>query len=93
MGSFVRVNVWYNDLTSFLEKATVPVYGALLDGKNVFENGRVEEGLLVIGNESKGLSDAVKKMITHPVTIPRMGGAESLNAAVATGIILSHMVQ
>jgi RNA methyltransferase, TrmH family len=91
MGSFIRVNTWYQDLDVFLESANVPVYGALLTGKNVFEMNRVEEGLLVIGNESKGINDAVKKMITDPVTIPKKGGAESLNAAVAAGIILSHI--
>jgi RNA methyltransferase, TrmH family len=91
MGSFVRVNVWYKDIAPVLKNAGVPVYGALLNGKSVLEMGRVAEGLLVIGNESKGINDIVKKFITHPVTIPRIGGAESLNAAVATGIILSHI--
>jgi TrmH family RNA methyltransferase len=91
MGSFVRVKVWYKDIALVLQNAGIPVYGALLNGKSVFEMTGVEEGLLVIGNESKGISDAVKKCITDPVTIPRLGGAESLNAAVATGIILSHI--
>lgn len=92
MGSFVRVNVWYKDLTEILSNAGIPVYGALLNGKNVYEINRVEEGLLVIGNESKGISEEIEKLITEPVTIPGKGGAESLNAAVAAGIILSHIV-
>jgi TrmH family RNA methyltransferase len=51
----------------------------------------VTEGLLVIGNESKGISKELVPYISHPITIPRLGGAESLNAAVATGIIVSHL--
>jgi len=92
MGSFVRVDIWYDDLESIIAKANVPVYGALLNGTNVLEMETVEEGVLVIGNESKGISDAIKQLVTAPITIPRYGGAESLNAAVATGIILSHIV-
>jgi RNA methyltransferase, TrmH family len=91
MGSFVRVNVWYNDLPGILSTANVPVYGALLNGENVFEIGKISEGIVIIGNESKGISEAIKGFITHPVTIPKKGGAESLNAAVAAGIILSHV--
>lgn len=92
MGSFVRVTMWYNDLSSFLQKTTVPVYGALLNGSSVFEMDAVSEGLLLIGNESKGVSSELQQYITEPITIPRIGGAESLNAAVATGIILSHII-
>jgi len=92
MGSFKRVEVWYDDLTGLLSTAVVSVYGALLNGRSVFEIDKVVEGVLVIGNESKGITEAVKDMISRPITIPRVGGAESLNAAVATGIILSHFV-
>jgi TrmH family RNA methyltransferase len=92
MGSFIRVGVWYDDLSEVLRTADVPVYGALLNGKNVMEMNKVAEGLIVIGNESKGIREGVKQLITEPITIPRLGGAESLNAAVATGIILSHFV-
>jgi TrmH family RNA methyltransferase len=53
----------------------------------------VTDGLLIIGNESKGISHELLSYITHPVTIPRIGGAESLNAAVAAGIILSRMIE
>lgn len=92
MGSFIRVGVWYDDLAGLLKTTSVPVYGALLNGKNVLEMDSVAEGLLVIGNESKGIREDIQPLITHPITIPRFGGAESLNAAVATGIILSHLV-
>lgn len=92
MGSFMRVNCWYEPLVSFLQKADVPVYGALLDGASLYQQAPLTEGLLVIGNESKGIRDEILPFITKPVTIPRIGGAESLNAAVAAGILLSHLV-
>ncbi len=92
MGSFIRVGMWYDDLADIIKTANVPVYGALLNGKNVMEMDKVAEGLVVIGNESKGIREEVQQLITQPITIPRFGNAESLNAAVATGIILSHLV-
>ncbi|NCI46122.1 TrmH family RNA methyltransferase [Sediminibacterium soli] len=92
MGSFLRVTVWYGKLETALSAAGVPVLGALLDGKNLYVSGKRSEGILLIGNESKGIQPALLPLVTHPITIPRIGGAESLNAAVATGIILSHIV-
>jgi TrmH family RNA methyltransferase len=92
MGSFVRVNVWYGNLEAFLSNNKVPVYGTLLEGKSIYEMDKPKEALLVIGNEGKGIRENVLPFVKHPVTIPRMGGAESLNAAVATGLILSHLV-
>ena len=50
-------------------------------------------GILLIGNESKGVRAEFIQQATHQITIPRIGEAESLNAAVATGIILSHLVK
>lgn len=91
MGSILRVHCWYKDLTIW-EPGNVPVFGALLNGENIYSVGKVEEGLLVIGNESKGIRPPMLSKITHPVTIPKMGGAESLNAAVATGIIVGCLV-
>lgn len=91
MGSFIRVQVWYQSLKDVLQSCKLPVYGALLEGENINHISAVTDGLLVIGNESKGISQELLPYITHPVTIPRIGGAESLNAAVATGIILARM--
>lgn len=92
MGSVVRVNYWYKDLSEWSPRIEIPVFGALLNGKNIYSIGKVEEGLLVIGNESKGIRQPFISKITHPVTIPKWGNAESLNAAVATGIIVGCMV-
>jgi TrmH family RNA methyltransferase len=91
MGSMCRVTCWYKDLSNW-QTEPLPVYGALLNGKNLYRLEKVSEGLLVIGNESKGIREPFLSRITHPVTIPKTGGAESLNAAVATGIIIGHFV-
>jgi len=91
MGSFLRVNVWYKALDSFLATAPVNVYGALLNGQDVRTVNMNKEGILVVGNESKGIGKTLLPYIKYAVTIPRLGSAESLNAAVATGIILSHV--
>jgi TrmH family RNA methyltransferase len=94
MGSITRVNVWYTELAPLLTNATVPVYGALLQGESVYKIGYMpKEAVLVIGNESKGIREPLMPLVQYPVTIPRIGGAESLNAAVATGILLSHLIQ
>jgi RNA methyltransferase, TrmH family len=53
--------------------------------------GKLKEGILIIGNEANGVSDEVMQKVTEKITIPKIGEAESLNAAVATGIILSHV--
>lgn len=90
-GSFIRVNFTYADLPRTLSEQSLPVYGAFLNGTNVHEVRFKEKGLLVIGNESRGISPAVEKFVTDRITIPRFGKAESLNAAIATAIILDNI--
>jgi len=93
MGSFVRVDVLYADIAeAVIAAAKVPVYGALLDGKSLYTMEPVKEGIILIGNEGRGIREQHQPLVTQPVTIPRIGGAESLNAAVATGIIVSHLI-
>jgi TrmH family RNA methyltransferase len=92
MGSFIRVNVNYMELDEMIAQVNVPVYGALLNGNDVRKIAKPQEGILVIGNESKGIREDILPHITNAISIERIGGAESLNAAVATGIILSHWV-
>lgn len=88
MGGFLRVQVHYLDLENlFQEHPTLPVYGAVLGGENAFKQPLNKPSFLLIGNEGKGLSDSIQNQITHKITIPKMGGAESLNAGVATGIL------
>lgn len=88
MGSFSRVEVFYTNLVEFVTTYGGPVYGAFMDGVDVHQINFSKGGLLVIGNEASGISRAVTQRITQPITIPRVGKAESLNAAIATGIIL-----
>lgn len=93
MGSISRVRVLYDDVKMFINNhAALPVYAATLNGSNLYEMKRIKEGLIIIGNESKGISEDVLLLIKNKITIPGSGNAESLNAAVATGIILSHLV-
>lgn len=91
MGSFIRVPVYYTDIVGFLTATKLPVFGAMLEGKSMYELENPTTGLLVIGNESKGIRLPIQPLIKQAITIPRFGGAESLNAAVATGILVSHM--
>jgi TrmH family RNA methyltransferase len=93
MGSIGRVKVEYKDLQIFLrENDHPPIYGALLNGIPIADSGRIKEGMILIGNESKGIHESLIGLIQHRITIPRKGEAESLNAAVAIGILLSHLV-
>jgi TrmH family RNA methyltransferase len=92
MASIARVNVYEDKEENWLSQQTVPVYAATLKGENLYSFKKTEKGVLLIGNESKGIRPEFLQLATKPVTIPRKGGAESLNAAVATGIMLSHLV-
>jgi RNA methyltransferase, TrmH family len=91
MGSFCRVQISYADLIFYLNACEVPVYGAFLSGTNVHEEKFPKGGLLIIGNESNGISPAVEQYVRNRISIPGTGKAESLNAAIATGIILDNM--
>jgi TrmH family RNA methyltransferase len=90
MGSVLRVSVRYTDLEEWFELNTLPVYGAVLGGANIYSQPLEENAVLIIGNEGKGISTQLSKHLTHSLTIPKFGHAESLNASVATGIILSE---
>lgn len=93
MGSFMRVSVVYKNLQEWIPTIKLPVYGALLEGDNVFTIKTPQKGLLVIGSEGKGIRDNIIDFITHPVTIPKIGDAESLNAGVAAGIIVAQLTR
>ncbi|MGB3465195.1 MAG: TrmH family RNA methyltransferase, partial [Cyclobacteriaceae bacterium] len=76
MGSFSRVGVLYKPLEQWLSTIDRPVYGALLEGTSIRELGEVPPGVILMGNESKGISDQLKNQVTQAVHIPRKGGAE-----------------
>jgi TrmH family RNA methyltransferase len=92
MGSIARVNIFYTDLTAWLQKNnTVKKYAAALHGENINNLKDIKEAILIIGSEGKGISEAVMNLVDEKITIPKIGEAESLNAAVAAGIILSKI--
>ena len=90
MGSFTRVNFFYGDLAEIFKKWEVAVYGAFLDGKNVHQMKQIQRGVILMGNESNGISDKLEKVVTDKVTIPGFGLAESLNVAIATAILCDN---
>jgi RNA methyltransferase, TrmH family len=90
MGSFTRVRFFYEDLGRFFSKWKLPVYGAFLEGQNLHEVTEIDPGIILMGNESNGISPELEKLVTTKVTIPGFGSAESLNVAIATAIICDN---
>lgn len=103
MGSFLRVNVFFNNVIDFLTEYKTAfssnyIYGASLDGENLYNQPLNKRCLIVMGNESKGISSDVIKVCTHLIKIPSFSSfdkgsvsAESLNVGVATAIICSEL--
>jgi len=90
MASLGRVKLFYKDLPAWLPKISVKKFAATLGGKPLTEINILQEAILVIGNESFGVSEPILQCVDENISIPGFGKAESLNAAVATGIILYH---
>ncbi|MDD2489318.1 MAG: RNA methyltransferase [Bacteroidales bacterium] len=96
MGSLFRINITYNNLFQYLQTipSSHPIYGTIIEGgKNLYQENLQQEGIIVIGSESHGISQDIKQLITHPLTIPSFSkeqGPESLNASIATSIICSE---
>jgi len=99
MGSITRVKVHYVNLLEFLKKykeefPELKIYGALLDGENIYGQKLSKEGLVVIGNESKGISEELMPFITDKIKIPSYSvnetSVESLNAAIAAAVICAE---
>lgn len=88
MGAFLRVRVHYILLDEVLNNIQCPVYGAVLNGKNIYKE-TLQNGLIIIGNEANGINKNNLSKITHPLTIPAAttNHTESLNAAMAASII------
>jgi RNA methyltransferase, TrmH family len=92
MGSFTRVSVRYLDLEDYFETQQMrQVYGAFLDGENVHKVNFLKPAVLLMGNESKGIDGRFEKFVNHKITIPRLGGAESLNVAISTAVICDNL--
>ena len=92
MGAFMRVKVVYLNLDELITKHSIKrIYGAVLTGKNLYHE-KLQNGLVVIGNEANGISQPNLLLINKHLTIPanQNNGTESLNAAMATAIIASE---
>ena len=93
MGSLTRVKIVYTDLSAYLKEVDVPVFGAFMDGKNVYQTNLPKAGVLVLGNEANGISSIIEACVTDKISIPRFGdlqATESLNVATAGAILLSE---
>lgn len=95
MGSMFRVNILYYDLEQAISKIRKhhplkPVYGATLDGENVYNMSLPQDAILVVGNEAKGISEKTKELLTKEIKIPRFGAGESLNVGTATSVLCSE---
>lgn len=90
MGSLSRVNISYADLDPLLSSLAgkIPVYGTLLDGKDIYSQPLTSHGIIIMGNEGNGISPTLRKYIDSPLLIPSYNkdSAESLNVAIATAI-------
>jgi len=91
MGSLSRIHVHYIDLQNLLKNTNLPVFGALLDGENIYNTIFGSHGLVVMGNEGNGIRTEIQELIRKPVTIPLSGKAESLNVAIATAVFCSEI--
>ena len=93
MGSITRVNITYCNLKKVIEAQKTDVYGAFMDGKNVYNSQLPYKGILILGNEANGISKSIENLVEKRISIPRFGSmqeTESLNVATATAILLSE---
>lgn len=93
MGSLCRVDVFYWEIEKLLRENIATSYGALLEGQHIYDMDPLDEGLIVLGNESNGITPVVRKLLNKKITIPRVGQAESLNVGVSAGIICGQLVR
>ncbi|MDC6349948.1 RNA methyltransferase [Zeaxanthinibacter sp. PT1] len=93
MGSIARVNISYTDLSEYLAAANCPVYGSYMAATPVYSSEFNANGILVMGNEAHGISENVARFLTDKISIPSApgSGAESLNVATATAILLYEL--
>lgn len=92
MGSIARVKVFYTDIKKWLsEQKSINIYATVLDGEDITQMKKIKQGVILVGNESKGIIPEILQLANDRISIPNKGKAESLNAAVATGIVLSHL--
>lgn len=93
MGAILRVRVHYLDLPELLHEAStrnIPIYGTFLDGENIYEHSLQQRGIIVMGNEGRGISHECAQVVSERLYIPsypaNRDGSESLNVAIATAV-------
>jgi TrmH family RNA methyltransferase len=91
MGSFTKVQLYYTDLAHYLSQTQMPIIGTFTIGEDLHQTVLPAGGLIVIGNETRGISQELMPYIQRRVSIPKYGNAESLNAAVATAIVCDNI--
>jgi RNA methyltransferase, TrmH family len=92
MGSFTRVKLYYTQLPQYLNQLSADsVWLTAMEGQSVYSLAFESSGYLVIGNEANGISEELLSSYSNKVTIPKKGGAESLNAGIATAIVLDNI--
>lgn len=94
MGSFIRVNCIYTDLDSFIgQHEKYNFCAAVMDGEDVHQSAFDKPVAIILGNESSGINKDLIQRADHKISIPKYGGAESLNVAMAAGIILDNVMR
>ncbi len=100
MGGLMWVRVIYTDLASFLgtaKESNLPVFGTYPDGNSIYRHNPPERGIILFGNESKGISGFLDEYVTERITIPRgkniTRGIDSLNVAMSVTIVLSELTR
>ncbi|MGI4804058.1 MAG: TrmH family RNA methyltransferase [Janthinobacterium lividum] len=91
MGSLSRINVHYTNILFLLPQIKQPVFGAMLNGENIYQTDFGNEGIVVLGNEGNGIRPETQQLIRRKITIPQLGKAESLNVAIAAAVFCNEV--
>ncbi len=97
MGAILHLNVHYSDLKKFVSLANgknIPVFGTVLNGESIYQHKLGSKGIILLGNESRGISDELMPFVTNKIMIPGMSrampGIESLNVGMAASVVFSE---
>jgi TrmH family RNA methyltransferase len=92
MGSFTRVNIFYDDLSKIFDRSPLKIYGTSSEIKDSIDPKTIKEGIILFGSEANGVREDLKKHIHSWISIKGNGKAESLNVSVSSGIILDNIM-
>lgn len=100
MGAILNVNVYYSDLkklAALAREKKIPVFGTMLDGESIYHHKLDNKGIILLGNESRGISDELIPFITDRIMIPgakkSIPGIESLNVSMAASVVFSEFIR